>query len=519
MADQLEAHETLVRALMDPTAWPVGGGDRRRIDTHISTVVLAGSSAYKIKKPLNLGFLDYSTLAKRAQACADEVRLNRRLAPQVYLRALAVTGTLTAPRLGGDGPVIDWAVHMHRFDPDAILAQHTGELNRGLVEKIAWRIARFHGDAARCPEDAPWGTPEAVYAPMVQNFSQIRSRRASDRPFLDRLADWTEQRQIELRQVLDARRAGGHVRECHGDLHLGNIALIDGEPVAFDGIEFNPGLRWIDTMNDLAFLTMDLTRVGRVDLARCLLDSYLQLSGDYEGLRVLHFYEVYRAMVRAKVAAIRVAQRDLAPADREHAIAEFRRYLRIAEAFTRPSPTAIVITHGVSGTGKSTLTSRMLDRLPAVRVRSDVERKRLAGLPADVNAMNRYNAGIYAAGMSERTYERLAGQARAIVEGGFIAIVDAAFLKHEQRLRFADLAAALNVPFVILSCEAPETVLRARIGQRLAKGQDASDADLAVLAGQLRDREPLGREELGMSIVITPERPFVLDQLVRRIQR
>ncbi len=381
------------------------------------------------------------------------------------------------------------------------------------------RIARFHGDAARCPEDAPWGTPEAVYAPMVQNFSQIRSRRASDRPFLDRLADWTEQRQIELRQVLDARRAGGHVRECHGDLHLGNIALIDGEPVAFDGIEFNPGLRWIDTMNDLAFLTMDLTRVGRVDLARCLLDSYLQLSGDYEGLRVLHFYEVYRAMVRAKVAAIRVAQRDLAPADREHAIAEFRRYLRIAEAFTRPSPTAIVITHGVSGTGKSTLTSRMLDRLPAVRVRSDVERKRLAGLPADVNAMNRYNAGIYAAGMSERTYERLAGQARAIVEGGFIAIVDAAFLKHEQRLRFADLAAALNVPFVILSCEAPETVLRARIGQRLAKGQDASDADLAVLAGQLRDREPLGREELGMSIVITPERPFVLDQLVRRIQR
>ena len=519
MVDTLAAHETLVQALMDPQAWPQGGGDRRRIDTHISTVVLAGRDAYKIKKPLSLGFLDFSTLELRRRACEEEVRLNRRLAPQIYLRALPITGSETAPRLGGEGPVVDWAVHMHRFDPDAILSQHTYELSRGLVEKIAWRVARFHADADTCPVDLPCGTPEAVYAPMVQNFSQIRSHRGSDRRQLELLAAWTERRHVELRQVVDARRAAGHVRECHGDLHLGNIALIQGEPVAFDGIEFNPDLRWIDTMNDLAFLTMDLTRIGRVDLARLFLDTYLQLSGDYDGLRVLHFYEVYRAMVRAKVAAIRIAQRDLSATERAHTISEFRRYVRVAEAFTRPSQRAIVITQGVSGTGKSTLTSRMLDRLPAVRVRSDVERKRLAGLSPQADAITLYNAGIYSADMTERTYGRLAEVAQAIVEGGYVAIVDATFLKYVQRKRFADLAASLAVPFVILACEAPEPVLRQRISARLAHGGDVSDADLAVLAAQRRAAEPLRHDELGVTIRVTPEAPLELDALIKRIHR
>lgn len=519
MVDTLEAHEVLIRSLLDPAAWPEGGGDRRRIDTHISTVVLAGEEAYKIKKPLDLGFLDFSTLERRRLCCEEEVRLNRRLAPQIYIRALPVTGSETAPRLGGDGPVIDWAVHMHRFDPDAILSHHTDQLNRGLVEKIAWRIARFHADAAVCPDDLGCGTPEAVYAPMAQNFSQIRSLRGGDRRLLDKLAEWTEDRQYELRQVLYARRAGSHVRECHGDLHLGNIALINGEPVAFDGIEFNPALRWIDTINDLAFLTMDLTRVGRVDLARWFLDSYLELRGDYDGLRVLHFYEVYRAMVRAKVAAIRISQRDL-PADaRERTIGEFRRYLRIAEAFTHPSPRAIVITQGVSGTGKSTVASQLLDHLHAVRVRSDVERKRLAGLAPRADAMTLYNAGIYTADMTERTYARLAELAQTIVEAGYVAVVDATFLQHAHRQRFADLAARMDVPFVILNCEAPEAVLRARVSERMAAGGDVSDADLEILAAQLRAREPLSGEEVAMSIPVRPDCPLELDDLVRRIQR
>jgi aminoglycoside phosphotransferase family enzyme/predicted kinase len=519
MVATLEEHEELVRTLMDERATPGLGGDRRRIDTHISTVVLLGDHAYKIKKPLDLGFLDYSTLAQRRQACEDEVRLNRRLAPQVYLRALPVTGTIAAPSLGGSGDAIDWAVHMHRFDPDAILANRLNALNRGLVEKLAWRVARFHGDAPVCSPEREFGLPESVYAPMDQNFSQIRARRGGDRRFLDVIAEWTRSRFVELRHVLDQRREEGHIRECHGDLHLGNVALIGGEPVVFDAIEFNPSLSWIDTVSDVAFLTMDLTRVGRVDLAHWFLDSYLRVSGDYSGLRVLRFYEVYRALVRAKIAAIRLGQRDLNTVEREQTTGEFRRYMRLAEAFTHPSPRAVVITQGVAGTGKSTVSGKLLDHLPAVRVRSDVERKRLAGLAPDADAITLYNAGIYSADMTERTYSRLADIARGVVEAGFVAIVDATFLRLAHRQRFADLAASLDVPFVIIDCEAPEAVLRERIRDRMGEAGNVSDADLDVLAAQLESREPLTPDELAMSIPVRPERPLELDHLLQRIVR
>ena len=519
MVDTIEAHEILIKALLDEQAWPQGGGHRQRIDTHISTVVLAGKDAYKVKKPVNLGFLDYSTLEKRRRACEEEVRLNRRLAPQVYLRALAITGTETAPRPGGDGTAIDWAVHMHRFDPDAILSNHVEKLDRGLVEKLAWRIARFHSDAAPCPEKFHYGTPEAIIGPVAQNFSQIRAHRGGDRRFLDRLAVWSRARQRDLREVQYQRRAGGYVRECHGDLHLGNIALIGGEPVVFDGIEFSAELRWIDTMSDLAFLTMDLTRVGRADLARWLLDGYLQLTGDYAGLRVLRFYQVYRAMVRAKVAAIRITQSDLAPAWREREIAEFCRYMRLAEAFTHPSPRAVVITQGVSGAGKSTMTGKLLDHIPAVRLRSDVERKRLAGISPRSDIVTGFDAGIYSADMTERTYVRLEVLAQEIVEAGFVAIVDATFLKREHRGRFSGLAERLDVPFVILDCEAPEPLLRQRVAERLARHDDASDADLEVLDAQLKAREPLSYFELAASIRVSPDLPLELDDLLQRIVR
>jgi aminoglycoside phosphotransferase family enzyme/predicted kinase len=519
MVETLDEHEALIQALLDETTWPEGGSDRRRIDTHISTVVLAGASAYKIKKPIDLGFLNFTTLELRRTACEEEVRLNRRLAPQVYLRALPVTGALASPRIGGEGPVIDWTVHMHRFDPDAILSKRTADLNRGLVEKLAWRIARFHGDAAVSPEHSHFGMPEEVYAPMAQNFSQIRAHRGGDRDSLEVIAEWTQRRYTELRQVLYQRRAEGHVRECHGDLHLGNVALIEGEPVAFDGIEFNPGLRWIDTMSDIAFLTMDLTRVGRVDLARWFLDAYLQLAGDYQGLVVLRFYEVYRALVRAKIAAIRGSQSDLSGPEREQTIGEFRRYMRLAEAFTHPSPRAIVITQGVAATGKSTVSGKLLDHLPAVRLRSDVERKRLAGLEATADAMTLYNAGIYTADMTERTYARLLDLAREVVAAGFVAIVDATFLRHAHRGRFADLAASLDVPFVIVDCEAPEVVLRARIVERMAREHNVSDADLDVLSAQLKNREPLTPDEVAMSIPVRPDRPLKLDDLLRRLAR
>lgn len=518
MVNTLKEHELLVEGLMHAGAWAGTVEAPMRITTHISSVILAGNYAYKIKKPLNLGFLDYSRLELRRRACEEEVRLNRRFAPQIYLQAVPVTGTLEHPSVDGDGEIIDWAVKMRRFDPNAVLALHPNSLNRGLIERLARSVSAFHQRIALCPPQLPYGSPDGVYAPMVQNFSQIRALRAGVRSQLDRLANWTEQRYGDLQQLLERRKAGGHVRECHGDLHLGNVALIHGEPVVFDGIEFNPGLRWIDTASDLAFITMDLTRIGRADLAREFLDVYLQDTGDYAALPLLHFYEVYRAMVRAKVHAIHGAQQNHSPRAREQSLNEFRRYLRTAEAFTRPGPRGLIITKGVAASGKSTLSGSLIGKLPAVRVRSDVERKRLAGLDLLVSGPSRLNAALYSPDMTTRTYNRLAELAGTILDAGFIAIVDATFLKREQRRRFAELAAAHDVPFVILNCEVPESMLRERLSERLSNGDDPSDATVEVLEAQLATRDGLSAEELAMSLPVRPDCPLELDELVRRLR-
>ena len=512
MINDPEDHEALIRALLRQQ----GGGAGERIDTHISTVLLRGGHAYKIKKPLNLGFLDYSTLEQRHSACAEEVRLNRRLAPDLYLGSVPISGSLEQPQLEARGKPIDWAVKMRRFDPEALLSNRIQSLNRGLVENLAGRIAAFHAEAAVCGEDCRYGTPELVYAPIEQNFSQIRSRRGADRRQLDVLGDWSEHRFIELQYRIRERKRGGRVRECHGDMHLGNIAMIAGEPVIFDGIEFNPGLRWIDTVSDLAFLTMDLTRVGRTDLARYLLDSYLEHSGDFEALYLLRFYEVYRAMVRAKVHAIRAAERGLSHNERVDLVADFRRHLRLAEAFSRPGPRGLIITMGVAASGKSTLSGSLLGRMPAVRVRSDIERKRLAGLEPEARSLSRYNAGIYTADMTERTYGRLAEVAEVIIQAGFVAIVDATFLKRSQRRRFIDLANEHDVPSVILHCQVPGPELRQRVGRRAAAGGDPSEADLEVLEAQLRNVEPLSSDERALALTVRPDDQLELDDLVRR---
>lgn len=512
--DTTAQHEQLIRSLMDAAHWPAGGGERRRIDTHISSVVLAGDRAYKIKKPLDLGFLDFLSLESRHAACEEELRLNRRLAPDIYLAVAAITGSTESPAIDGDGPVIDWAVVMRRFDPDAILSNLAAQLSPVLIDELARRVARFHASAAVCPPQEPFGTPEVAFAPMQDNFDQVRalSGGSADAAF-ERLHAWTLGQYRCLGPVLARRKAEGHVRECHGDLHLGNVALIDGEPVVFDAIEFNPAFRWIDTMNDVAFLTMDLHHGGRDALAHRFLDRYLQDGGDYPGLAVLRFYEVYRAMVRAKIAAIRESQ-DLEADERRAVEAELASYVDLAERLTQGPRGALVITHGVSGSGKSHVVEPLPGPLAAVRMRSDVERKRLLGVAPGEDATA---LGAYSADLTQRTYARLADLAREAVAAGYVAIVDATFLHRAQRGAFRDLAAALQVPFVILDCDAPPEVLRERILQRRREAGNVSDADLAVLEGQLASREPLSDGERASSIAVRPDRPLAVRELRQRL--
>ncbi len=488
------------------------------IETHISSVLLSGDFAYKIKKPLNLGFLDFSTLERRLFCCREEVRLNGRLEPDIYLDVVPITGTLDDPEIGGGGVPIEYAVRMRRFSHDGLLANQVGSLTPALIDRIALRLAKFHGEVEVSSPGQGHGSPENLFRPMQQNIEQIRSlaREGTVPSLLQRIESWTFERHREL-QGLEQRRIGeGYIRECHGDLHLGNMALDGGRLIIFDGIEFNPELRWIDTMSELAFLLMDLDEKGRPELARRLLDAYLQATGDYEGLRLLRFYQVYRAMVRAKVAAIRLHQEDLEPRERDPLHREFLAYLDQADGYTRPGSQTLLITHGLSGSGKSRGTGELLMQMPLVRIRSDVERKRLAGISQKGDSGSAPGEGIYTAEFSEKTYRRLLNLAREVMEAGYTLVVDAAFLKASQRKPFRKLAEDYGIPFLILDFQAPDEVLRERVRQRGREGTDASEADQVILERQIAGYEPLSAAESASALVVVPESPLTAANVVAR---
>ncbi len=507
----------LVEALQRADAFSHPVGELQHLQTHISHVLLAGDFAYKIKKPLDLGFLDFSTLARRKHCCEEELRLNSRMAESVYLEVVPITGTLEHPLLGGDGKALEYAVRMRRFPQNALLSGRP--VGPELIERIAERAAGFHSVIPASGPDAAFGIPETVFFPMQQNFDQIRPLLddAGELARLDPLEAWTRASYEHLTPLLQRRKDEGHIRECHGDMHLGNIALVDGEVAIFDGIEFNPDLCWIDTLNDAAFLVMDLEQAGEQALARRFLNRYLEISGDYEALPLLDFYKVYRALVRAKVTAIRLGQPDLEAWERTAVLAEYGRYVGLAESYTGERGTALIITHGVSGSGKTHASGRLLESVGAVRVRSDIERKRLFGLAETERSGSGTGSGIYSADAGERTYGRLRELARQILAAGCPALVDATFLERSQRQAFIGLAQELGQPLVILDIQASEAQLRERIEGRLAAGGDASEADLTILEHQLATREPLDADERAAAVAVDFSAPLPLEEIRGRM--
>ncbi|MCU0767623.1 MAG: AAA family ATPase [Gammaproteobacteria bacterium] len=520
MVKDVAEHQRLVESLLASDAWPHPATRVHRIETHISSVLLVGDYAYKIKKPVDFGFLDHSTLAKRRASCEDEIRLNRRLAPDFYLEALPITGTLDAPRLGGVGEPVEWAVKMRRFDEGLLLSVHPELWTRALVERLGRDVARFHAVVDVPPADDVCGQPDVVVAPMRQNFEQVRLLEHDDETLarLALLEEWTDAQFETLVPQLAARKAGGFVREGHGDLHLGNIAMDGGDPIIFDAIEFSSTLRCIDVVNDVAFLVMDLEHRARPDLAAWFVNAYLEESGDYAALPLLGFYMVYRAMVRAKVAALRLHQASVPPEQVKPLHDEFLGYLALAERLSLPGRAALLVTHGVSGAGKTVVTGELVGALHAVRVRSDVERKRLAGLAAGAKTGSAQDAGIYTAQATDATYARLAAAARSALDAGRVAIVDATFLRRDRRREFAGLAREHDVPFLILDFAVPEPVLRERVVRRAAVGTDASEAGLEVLAAQLARREPLDDAERERSVAIGTGEPVDPEQIRRLIR-
>jgi hypothetical protein len=489
---------SLLRALRNPRIFGPGTRAVTLLETHISYVLLTGEYAYKIRKAVNLEFLDFTTLAARQHDCQEELRLNHDLAPSIYLDVVAITGTIADPMIGGDGPALEYAVRMRQFQRDALLSDllARGTLAPSHIDELAGLVADFHARTRRAAADMPYGRPDDVLQPARQNFTQLCATTDAprERIDLDALQAWTETEYEACVSIFAARRRQGFVRECHGDLHLGNIVLIEGSITLFDRLEFNESMRWIDVMNDVAFVVMDLQERSRRDLAARFLTAYLEATGDYDGLSVLPFYLVYRSMVRAKVARLRVSQLG-APADRAHVLADGRAYLELARRQSRRAAGAIVITHGLPGSGKTTYSQAVVENLEAVRIRTDIERKRLHGLGALASSQSGVGGGLYTTEATDRTYAHMCALAREVVAAGYVVVVDGAFLQHRHRQLFREAAVTLHVPFVIMSLSASASTLQSRILHRHEQADDASEATLAVLERRRTIAEPLAVEE------------------------
>lgn len=455
-----DAHPVFIRALL--AAHPEAG----LVETHISWVLLADRFAWKFKKPVTLPFLDYGTAEKRRACCHEELRLNRRFAPSLYLEVAEIAG--------------EPAVKMRRFDEqlrlDHVCAR--SDLTGAQLSAFARDLVAFQQGAAVSPGPT-FGAPETIRADALENFEELERLLPAARQRLAALKEWTRKEFARRAPAFARRKAHGCVREGHGDLHLGNLVLLDGKIVPFDGIEFNAGFRHIDVASEIAFTLLDLLDHGRPGLATWLLSEWLAWSGDFDALTVLRFYLVYRALVRAKVAALQ--EKDV----------ECRGYLGIAEHLVAPPAPTLTITCGPSGSGKTYASSRRLataDFLDTVRIRSDVERKRLFALPPTAAS----DGSIYSPAATLRTYARLGELAELAIGAGWSAIVDAAFLKRAERDIFRSLAHRLAVPFAIIAPDATPEEMARRIAARQG---DASEATVAVLEQQLRCFEPPGADE------------------------
>lgn len=467
-------------ALVD--AWRATlGAPTTLVETHISRLVLGADRVWKFKRPVTLPFVDYAPLAAREHFCEEELRLNRRLAPDLYLEVL---------RLPGDAAVV-----MRRFPDGALWSERlaAGTLTAAHVDRLAARLGAFHLAAAPAPAGQGFGS---VAERRAEALDAVRSL-AGAVPEAGRaeLEAWFTAEAERLAPLWAARQAAGHVRECHGDLHLRNLLAIGDEAFAFDGIEFSDRLRFIDIADDIAFVVMDLQAHGRRDFAFRLLDGWLAATGDHPGLPALRFAMAYRATVRAEVSMLQGAA-DAA-----------LRYAGSALAIARRADARLLVTHGLPGAGKTTLAGALLEAAGAVRLRSDVERKRLVGLDAKADS-RAAGLALYGEDLTERTYAELLRRAAPALDAGWPVILDAAYLRRAQRDAAATFAADRGLPFAILDCAAPLPVLRRRVAARQAQGADASEADIGVLEHLHQVQEPLAGDERARALVADSTAPF-----------
>lgn len=469
-------------------------------ETHISLVLVTKDFAYKFKKAVRFDFLDFSTLDARHFYCHEELRLNRRLAPAIYLDVVAITGSVERPAIDGPGVPLEYAVKMYTFPQEALWTRRieNKSISAREIDVLAKRLSQFHQNADVMPTDSGWNATASFQKNANETLATIAAlvKNSKEKSDIKALQSWHIAQRQKLAGLFSERETEGAIRECHGDLHGGNILTLNDQVEVFDCIEFNESLRWIDVVNDIAFICMDLKFHGRHDLAARLLNQYLQLTGDYQGVAVLRYYEIHRALIRCKIALLDARQ---SPGDSERAVScekKAREYLAYSIEGIKPARSTIMITHGYSGSGKSTFSRHVVELFGAVQIRSDIERKRMHGLAATASANALPGSGLYDSNATDLAYRRLLILARRVAESGMPVIIDAAFLEKEKRQLFSSLAREIGVPFFIFDVRATEATMKARIASRAQLNNDPSDADLAVLAYQMARQDPLNEDEM-----------------------
>lgn len=486
-----------VAALLHPEAYPHPADDIRLHETHISWVVLAGRYAYKIKKPVNFGFLDFSTRERRAAVCADEVRLNRRLAPDVYLGVVELVERNGAYFVGGPGRPVEPMVWMRRLPEAGMLPNllRAGAVDARLVRRIARRLARFHATAATGPGVDEYGALPTLRTNWQENFDQTA-------PFVGRtllatvrtaIVAYVERFLNEQQPLLERRVASGRIREGHGDLHAASICIEGRRIQLFDCLEFNPRFRCADVAAEVAFLAMDLDHFGRADLADAFVDAYVRASGDAELPRLLDFYRCYRAFVRGKVLSLRLTEPGLSPEQETRTIEEARAYFDLAWAYAGGLGRAmLLVTMGLPASGKTSLAAALAQRLGLVHLSSDVVRKELVGLAPTERCPAAFGAGLYTPAMTRRVYAALRRRGAAWLRRGRSVVLDATYSQPAERAAVARLAARLGAPLLVLVCRVDEATARQRLAARAADPRTASDARLELWpALQAAFAEPL----------------------------
>lgn len=462
------------------------------LQTHISTIFLTGEYAYKVKKPVDLGFLNFSTLARRHHYCQEEIRLNRAIAPEIYLEAVAIARQGNRFRVGGEGEAIEYAVKMRQFPQEGLFSELLArdEVTVELMAELGKTVAQFH---ARTPSNdyiRSFGSVKTIRQAIESNYDHTRAyidRWHLSAPFAA-TRHFTESFFAEKRSLFEQRQECDKIRECHGDLHLKNICWWRDKIQLFDRIEFNEEFRFVDTFYDVAFTVMDVEARDRPDLGNAFLNSYLDYSGDWEGVQVLPLYLCRQAYVRAKVNSLTSDDERISAADRNAAATAAIDYYRLAWKYTQPRSGRLLLMSGLSGSGKTTVGRYLARKLNAIHLRSDAIRKHLAGISVETKG----SSAVYSAELSEQTYDRLLSAGLTLARQGFTVILDAKYDRRSRRLEALSRAQKHQLPVEIYRCTAPAEVLRDRLARRQG---DISDATPDLVDRQLASSEPFGEDE------------------------